>query len=78
MARILQIDDEAPIRENQVGFLVLEEHQVLQAADRRPGLEPALKQGAAGYVTQPFNLANRHQLLATRLTNLPQTPPRAV
>ncbi|MEO7105156.1 MAG: response regulator [Rhodoferax sp.] len=39
MARILVIDDEAPIRENLVRFLVLEGHQVLQAADGRLGLD---------------------------------------
>lgn len=78
MARILVIGEEAPICENLVRFLVREGHQVLQAADRRLGLEPALKQGATGYVTKPFNLANRRQLLATRLTNRPQTPPTAV
>ena len=39
MARILVIDDEAPIRENLVRFLALEGHEVLQAADGRLGLE---------------------------------------
>jgi CheY-like chemotaxis protein len=39
MAHILVIDDEAPIRENLVRFLVLEGHQVLQAVDGRLGLE---------------------------------------
>ena len=39
MARILVIDDEAPIRENLVRFLVLEGHQVLQATDGRLGLD---------------------------------------
>jgi CheY-like chemotaxis protein len=39
MARILVIDDEAPIRENLVRFLVLEGHQVIQAVDGRLGLE---------------------------------------
>lgn len=127
MARILVIDDEAPIRENLVRFLVLEGHQVLQAADGRQGLEairthkpdfilcdvmmphldgfevlaathadPALRgipfvflsasaepekleaalmQGATGYVTKPFNLANLRQLLATQLAHLIQNPP---
>jgi CheY-like chemotaxis protein len=127
MARILVIDDEAPIRENLVRFLVLEGHQVLQAADGRIGLEAirahkpdfilcdvmmphmdgfevlaathadpslrgipfvflsasaepekleaALQQGATGYVTKPFNLANLRQLLATQLANLTQIPP---
>nr|WP_295772179.1 response regulator [Rhodoferax sp.] len=129
MARILVIDDEAPIRENLVRFLVLEGHQVLQAADGRLGLEAirnhkpdfilcdvmmphldgfevlaathadpalrgipfvflsasaepekleaALQQGATGYVTKPFNLANLRQLLATQLTQLPAQPPVA-
>lgn len=119
MARILVIDDETPIRENLVRFLVLEGHQVLQAADGRAGLEAirthkpdfilcdvmmpqldgfqvleatqsdptlkgipfvflsasaepekleaALQQGASGYVTKPFNLANLRQLLAAQL-----------
>lgn len=127
MARILVIDDEAPIRENLVRFLVLEGHQVLQAADGRLGLEAirthkpdfilcdvmmphmdgfevlaathadpalrgipfvflsasaepekleaALQQGATGYVTKPFNLANLRQLLTTQLASLTQTPP---
>ena len=39
MARILVIDDEAPIRENLVRFLILEGHAVLQAADGYMGLE---------------------------------------
>ena len=39
MARILVIDDEAPIRENLVRFLALEGHQVIQAVDGRAGLE---------------------------------------
>nr|WP_295787533.1 response regulator [Rhodoferax sp.] len=129
MARILVIDDEAPIRENLVRFLVLEGHQVLQAADGRLGLEAirnhkpdfilcdvmmphldgfevlaathadpalrgipfvflsasaepekleaALQQGATGYVTKPFNLANLRQLLATQLAHLPAQPPVA-
>lgn len=123
MARILVIDDEAPIRENLVRFLALEGHQVLQAADGRLGfeairthrpdfifcdvmmpqmdgfevlaathadpalrgipfvflsasaepekLEAALQQGATGYVTKPFNLANLRQLLETQLAHLP-------
>ncbi len=123
MARILVIDDEAPIRENLVRFLVLEGHQVIQAVDGRLGLdairehkpdfilcdvmmphldgfevlaathadpalrgipfvflsasaepeklEAALKQGATGYVTKPFNLAHLRQLLATQLGKLP-------
>lgn len=127
MARILVIDDEAPIRENLVRFLVLEGHQVLQAADGRLGLEAirthkpdfilcdvmmphldgfevlaathadpalrgipfvflsasaepekleaALQQGATGYVTKPFNLANLRQLLATQLAHLHTAPP---
>jgi CheY-like chemotaxis protein len=127
MARILVIDDEAPIRENLVRFLVLEGHQVLQAADGRLGLEAirthkpdfilcdvmmphldgfevlaathadpalrgipfvflsasaepekleaALKQGATGYVTKPFNLSNLRQLLATQLAQLAPSPP---
>ncbi len=127
MARILVIDDEAPIRENLVRFLVLEGHQVLQAADGRMGLEAirahkpdfilcdvmmphmdgfevlaathadpalrgipfvflsasaepekleaALKQGATGYVTKPFNLASLRQLLATQLAHITQPPP---
>jgi CheY-like chemotaxis protein len=127
MARILVIDDEAPIRENLVRFLVLEGHQVLQAADGRLGLEAirthrpdfilcdvmmphmdgfevlaathadpalrgipfvflsasaepekleaALKQGATGYVTKPFNLANLRQLLATQLAHVTPAPP---
>lgn len=129
MARILVIDDEAPIRENLVRFLVLEGHQVFQAADGRLGLdairthkpdfilcdvmmphldgfevlaathadpalrgipfvflsasaepeklEAALKQGATGYVTKPFNLANLRQLLATQLAHLAPLPPDA-
>jgi CheY-like chemotaxis protein len=127
MARILVIDDEAPIRENLVRFLVLEGHEVLQAADGRLGLEAirthkpdfilcdvmmphldgfevlaathadpalrgipfvflsasaepekleaALQQGATGYVTKPFNLANLRQLLATQLAHLAPQPP---
>jgi CheY-like chemotaxis protein len=127
MARILVIDDEAPIRENLVRFLVLQGHQVLQAADGRLGLEAirthkpdfilcdvmmphldgfevlaathadpalrgipfvflsasaepekleaALKQGATGYVTKPFNLSNLRQLLATQLAQLAPSPP---
>ena len=39
MARILVIDDEAPIRENLVRFLALEGHDVLQAVDGRLGVE---------------------------------------
>lgn len=39
MARILVIDDEAPIRENLARFLALEGHQVIQASDGRLGLE---------------------------------------
>ncbi|MCF8167473.1 MAG: response regulator [Rhodoferax sp.] len=127
MARILVIDDEAPIRENLARFLILEGHQVLQAADGRLGLEAirthkpdfifcdvmmphldgfevltathadpelrgipfvflsasaepeklaaALQQGATGYVTKPFNLANLRQLLETQLAHLAQHPP---
>ena len=127
MACILVIDDEAPIRENLVRFLVLEGHQVMQAADGRLGLdairthkpdfilcdvmmphmdgfevlaathadpalrgipfvflsasaepeklEAALKQGATGYVTKPFNLASLRQLLATQLSHPTQSPP---
>jgi CheY-like chemotaxis protein len=127
MARILVIDDEAPIRENLVRFLVLEGHQVLQAVDGRSGLqairqhvpdfilcdvmmphmdgfevlaatqadaalrgipfvflsasaepeklEAALQQGATGYVTKPFNLANLRQLLAAQLAKLPPKAP---
>jgi CheY-like chemotaxis protein len=127
MARILVIDDEAPIRQNLVRFLVLEGHEVLQAADGHLGLEAirtqkpdfilcdvmmphmdgfevlaathadpalrgipfvflsasaepekleaALQQGATGYVTKPFNLANLRQLLATQLAHLAPQPP---
>lgn len=39
MARILVVDDEASIRENLVRFLVLEGHEVLQAADGQAGLD---------------------------------------
>lgn len=129
MARILVIDDEAPIRENLVRFLALEGHEVIQAMDGRMGLEAirthkpdfilcdvmmphldgfevlaathadptlrgipfvflsasaepekleaALQQGATGYVTKPFNLANLRQLLATQLANLVPQPPLA-
>lgn len=38
MARILVIDDEAPIRANLFRFLALEGHEVLQAADGAAGL----------------------------------------
>ena len=129
MARILVIDDEAPIRENLVRFLALEGHQVIQANDGRQGLEAirthrpdfilcdvmmphldgfevlaatqsdpalrgipfvflsasaepekleaALQQGATGYVTKPFNLANLRQLLVAQLTKLTVPPPAA-
>lgn len=39
MARILVIDDEAPIRINLVRFLTLEGHEVLQAEDGHVGLD---------------------------------------
>ena len=115
MARILVIEDEAPIRSNLLRFVRLEGHDGLEAADGRAGLlaareqlpdlifcdvmmpqmsgmevlaamqhEPALKRipfiflsasaeaerleealrlGASGYVTKPFNFAQLQAVL---------------
>jgi len=41
MAKVLIIDDEAPIRENIARFLRLEGHQALQASDGEAGLATA-------------------------------------
>jgi CheY-like chemotaxis protein len=41
MAKVLIIDDEAPIRENLARFLRLEGHQAVQAADGEAGLAAA-------------------------------------
>jgi CheY-like chemotaxis protein len=119
MARILVIEDEAPIRGNLLRFVTLEGHQAIEAADGRAGLdaarsqrpdlifcdvmmpqmnglevlaalqqEPTLKQvpfifvsasaeperleealrlGAGGYVTKPFNLAQLRAVLQQHL-----------
>lgn len=123
MARILVIEDEAPIRGNLVRFVKLEGHDALEAADGRAGLdtaraqcpdlifcdvmmpqmnglevlaalqltpqlqripfiflsasaeperlEEALRLGASGYVTKPFNFA---QLRAVLQQHLPAAP----
>jgi CheY-like chemotaxis protein len=60
------------------GFQVLEATQsdptlkdipfvFLSASAEPEKLEAALKQGASGYVTKPFNLANLRQLLSAQL-----------
>lgn len=64
------------------GFEVLEATQAdpalrgipfvfLSASAEPEKLEAALQQGASGYVTKPFNLANLRQLLATQLAKPP-------
>jgi CheY-like chemotaxis protein len=49
----------------------------LSASAEPEKLEAALQQGATGYVTKPFNLANLRQLLATQLAHLPPETPAA-
>ncbi len=120
MARILVIEDEAPIRANLVRFVTLEGHDAQEAADGRAGLDAALAQppdlifcdvmmpqmnglevlaalqlevrlqrvpfvflsasaeperleealrlGASGYVTKPFNFAQLRAVLQQHLT----------
>ena len=64
------------------GFQVLEATQsdptlkdipfvFLSASAEPEKLEAALKQGASGYVTKPFNLANLRQLLSAQLEKPP-------
>src|SRR5204863_160316 len=44
MARILVIEDEAPIRGNLARFVKLEGHDAIEAADGRAGLETAISE----------------------------------
>ena len=67
MARILVIEDEASIRSNLMRFVGLEGHEAIEAAHGR--LEEALRLGATGYVTKPFNFS---QLRALLLQHLPE------
>jgi CheY-like chemotaxis protein len=119
MARILVIEDEAPIRGNLLRFVQLEGHDAVEAADGRAGLESAraqrpdlifcdvmmpqmnglevltalqrepalrnvpvvflsasaeperleeaLRLGASGYVTKPFNFAQLRAVLQQHL-----------
>jgi CheY-like chemotaxis protein len=81
MARILVIEDETHIRDNLLRFVRLEGHAALQAdaalqhvplvflsaSAESERLEEALRLGASGYVTKPFNFAQLQAVLKQHL-----------